>query len=137
MQEIKGDLFSSDASLVHCVSQDLNMGKGIAVEFKSRFGQVDELASYNKVVGEVTYLKDTNRFIFYLITKERYWKKPTVTTLEKSLIDLKNVCLKNNIKALSMPKIGCGLDGLIWDKVKIVIDKVLVTAGIEVFVYYL
>jgi hypothetical protein len=36
VEEFKGDLFSSSpsASLAHCVSKDLRMGKGIAVEFK-------------------------------------------------------------------------------------------------------
>jgi len=41
--EVSGDLFTSPDSLVHCVSRDLHMGKGIATEFKKRFGGVDEL----------------------------------------------------------------------------------------------
>ena len=45
--EVKGDLFScpDSASLVHCVSEDMNMGKGIAVLFKKKFGGVAELKS--------------------------------------------------------------------------------------------
>jgi len=41
--EVQGDLFTSSDSLVHCVSRDLHMGKGIATEFKKQFGGVDEL----------------------------------------------------------------------------------------------
>lgn len=43
--EMHGDLFScpKTASLAHCVSADLRMGKGIASTFKQRFGGVDEL----------------------------------------------------------------------------------------------
>ena len=41
--EVHGDLFTSSDSLVHCVSRDLHMGKGIAAEFKKQFGGVDEL----------------------------------------------------------------------------------------------
>ena len=41
--EVQGDLFSSADSLVHCVSRDLHMGRGIATEFKKQFGGVDEL----------------------------------------------------------------------------------------------
>ena len=46
-REVKGDLFScdKDASLAHCVSADLRMGKGIATTFKTRFGGVNELRS--------------------------------------------------------------------------------------------
>ena len=40
-----GDLFSCDptSSLGHCVSADLHMGKGIAVLFKKKFGNIPEL----------------------------------------------------------------------------------------------
>ena len=42
LSEVKGDLFScpDSASLVHCVSEDLHMGKGIATLFKQKFGGV-------------------------------------------------------------------------------------------------
>ncbi len=44
-REIRGDLFSapSNVSLAHCVSRDMNMGKGIATLFRDKFGQVKEL----------------------------------------------------------------------------------------------
>ena len=43
--EVKGDLFScpSTSSLAHCVSEDMAMGKGVAVLFKKEFGGVGEL----------------------------------------------------------------------------------------------
>jgi hypothetical protein len=55
LTEQKGDLFScSDTdSLCHCVSRDLAMGKGIAVEFKKRFGNVEKLVAQNKQVREL------------------------------------------------------------------------------------
>ena len=44
-EECQGDLFScpKDMSLAHCISEDIRMGKGIAVIFKKQFGGVDEL----------------------------------------------------------------------------------------------
>ena len=47
---VRGDLFScpDTASLAHCVSADMRMGKGIAVEFKERYGHVDELKKQGK-----------------------------------------------------------------------------------------
>jgi len=47
--EVRGDLFTSCDSLVHCVSRDLHMGKGIATEFKKKFGGVDELRRQSKL----------------------------------------------------------------------------------------
>ena len=48
--EVKGDLFScpESASLVHCVSEDMHMGKGVATLFKQKFGGVGELKSQGK-----------------------------------------------------------------------------------------
>ena len=47
---VRGDLFScpGTASLAHCVSADMRMGKGIAVEFKKRYGHVEELKEQSK-----------------------------------------------------------------------------------------
>ena len=47
LSEVKGDLFScpTSTSLVHCVSEDMHMGKGIATLFKQKFGGVGELKS--------------------------------------------------------------------------------------------
>ena len=50
--EVKGDLFScpDSASLAHCVSEDLHMGKGVATLFKQKFGGVGELKSQGKIM---------------------------------------------------------------------------------------
>lgn len=48
--EVKGDLFSCPptSSLAHCVSEDMAMGKGVAVLFKKEFGGVGELRAQGK-----------------------------------------------------------------------------------------
>ena len=50
-REFRGDLFQCppSASLAHCVSEDMAMGKGIAKIFKSQFGGVKELKEQGKV----------------------------------------------------------------------------------------
>lgn len=112
MKIIKGDLFGNTDCLAHCVSRDLRMGAGIAVQFRRKFGKVQQLKEQNKKVGEVAYLNIDGRYIFYLITKEKYWMKPTMPTLESSLENMKKICVEKEIKKISIPKIGCGLDRL-------------------------
>ncbi len=46
-----GDLFESEDSLGHCVSEDLSKSKGIAVAFKEQFKGVDELRAQNVSSG--------------------------------------------------------------------------------------
>lgn len=134
-KEIKGDLFTSDTHMAHCVSADLKMGAGIAKIFKNKYGNVDKLRQQKATVGGVAVLKCEGIYIFYLITKEKYWHKPTYNTLKSSLISMKNYCHDHSITEVSMPKIGCGLDRLSWEKVKSIIRSTLV--GIKVNVYIL
>ena len=49
-REVRGDLFACppSASLAHCVSEDLAMGRGIAKIFKKEFGGVKELKEQGK-----------------------------------------------------------------------------------------
>jgi O-acetyl-ADP-ribose deacetylase (regulator of RNase III) len=137
LTEIKCDLFDAKECLCHCVSADFYMGKGIAVEFKNRFGCVQELLSQKKGVGGVAILSIDGKKIFYLVTKEKYYLKPTYESLTNCLKELAEECIRLNIKHLAMPKIGCGLDKLKWQKVKKIIQKELCDIGIEVTVYYL
>jgi O-acetyl-ADP-ribose deacetylase (regulator of RNase III) len=113
------------------------MGAGIAVEFKNRFGSVDLLKSQNKMVGQCASLvrSSDNLLVSYLITKENYWGKPTYGTLEAALKDFRQHALDHDVRTIAMPKIGCGLDRLNWDKVKSMIVEIL--QGFEVIIYYL
>jgi O-acetyl-ADP-ribose deacetylase (regulator of RNase III) len=131
LEERKGDLFSAPAAvaLAHCVSRDLAMGKGIAIAFKSRFGHVRELVDQKRGVGEVAHIKHEGRIVFYLITKDRYWRKPTYATLTASLIELRRLCATLAVTEIAIPRIGCGLDGLPWPSVRAIIQRELVDAA--------
>lgn len=134
-----GDLFtcSEDESLVHCVSADLRMGKGIAVLFKNKFGGISELKQQNQKTGGCAILKRDSRYIYYLVTKDKYFLKPTYETLQQSLETMKVHCIQKEVSKLSMPKIGCGLDKLHWNKVKDIIEETFSDAKIEITVYSL
>lgn len=137
--EVKGNLFDCDptSSLAHCVSRDLNMGRGIAPLFKEKFKRVNELIAQNKKIGECAILDDEKRFVYYLITKEKYYGKPSMETIKRSLCDMKAHCEANQVKKLAMPRIGCGLDRLSWKLVKALIAQIFNSSGIDITIYYL
>jgi O-acetyl-ADP-ribose deacetylase (regulator of RNase III) len=140
MEEIVGDLFgcSSEAALAHCVSECLAMGKGIAVEFKKRFGCVSELKSQRATIGTCAVLHPANkRWVYYLITKARYFNKPTLADLRKSIVWMRDHALKNGVTHIAMPRLGCGLDGLKWEDVKAVLREVFDGTNIRISVYRL
>ncbi|KAK8407578.1 hypothetical protein O3P69_002264 [Scylla paramamosain] len=137
--EVRGDLFtcSDDTSLAHCISQDVRMGKGIAAHFKTKFGGVQELAEQGKKPGDVAILKRGQRHIYYLVTKERYWHKPTYLSLRSSLEAMKKHALEHDVAAIAMPRIGCGLDGLVWDRVRDILTDIFKDTDIKISVYSL
>ncbi|RLV96907.1 hypothetical protein DV515_00012321 [Chloebia gouldiae] len=136
---VKGDLFSCPGTdaLAHCISEDCRMGAGIAVLFKKKFGGVQELLDQKKKTGEVAVLQRDERYIYYLITKQKVSHKPTYESMQKSLEAMKAHCLNNGVTDISMPRIGCGLDGLQWEKVSAILEEVFENTDIKITVYSL
>jgi len=136
---VKGDLFKSGsgANLAHCVSVDLRMGKGVATLFKKQFGGVDELRAQQLGIGDVGVLVRGERYVYYLITKQYYYEKPIYADLETSLVAMREHAVKYGVTEICMPRIGCGLDGMQWHRVRELLDKVFAPSNIRIKVYYL
>ena len=132
-----GDLFSSGDSLAHCISEDCQMSKGIAVRFKTLFGGQSEILQQHAKPGGLAVLRRGNRFIFYLVTKKRYYNLPTYENVERSLICLREFCTKHTVTNIAMPKIGCGLDKLQWGKVNAILKRVFKDTHITITVFVL
>lgn len=161
-KEIQGDLFTADkkAILVHCISQDCKMGAGIAKKF-AEMGVKEQLLLYHvndrpwKGSG---YIFVTPRDkcpwkVANLITKDKYYNKPTYDTLSQALHHLKAWYLNEKrvhdlvtsdgtpFEALpttiAMPRIGCGLDKLEWIRVKQIIQDIFEDTDLTIEVYYL
>lgn len=142
LNEQKGNLFELEFKkyvFVHCISADYNMGEGIAVKFnkifklETQFRRL-ELDGISINVGSAWLIG--NR-VFNLITKSKYYGKPTYQTLQMTLDDMKETCELEGIKRLAMPKIGCGLDRLSWGKVREMIKETFKDTDIEIEVRYL
>ena len=140
LTEMKGDLFSAPRSfsLAHCISKDCRLGAGIAKLFKQKFGRVDELVKMGTSVGGVSPLSIGpfgGKFVYNLVTKEKYFHKPTYASLRSSLEAMRDHAVQHKVKEIAMPKIGCGLDKLEWVKVVEVIKEVFAETSIHIRVY--
>lgn len=142
-KEEKRDLFSvsDDYYLAHCISADFALGKGIAVEFNKRFNMrqklkdefpdfIEDYMHRYKLDGECILIDR----VLNLVTKERYYQKPTYKSMKQTLEMMKVVCLGNGIDKIAMPKIGCGLDRLEWSKVSEIIKEVFRDTDVEILV---
>ena len=144
-KEICGDLFdhAHGRYIVHCVSADFTMGAGIAKAISYRYGftAADVPDEIKESCVQVTRGKRGTLYqygkILNLVTKEKHWHKPTYFTLECSLRELKEFCLSQQITALAMPRIGCGLDRLYWPTVRSVLLDIFADTDMDILVCYL
>ncbi len=137
--EVKQDLFavSEDYYLAHCISNDYALGTGIAKEFDEKYDMSFKL-NHTYPITEVNINKALLvGNVFNLVTKQRYFHKPTYISLLDSLVDMREQCEKLNIKKLAMPKNTFGLDRLDWEQVKVIIEDVFKDMDIEILVCYL
>ncbi len=72
--------------------------------------------------------------VLNLITKERYFQKPTYQSMRLALEVMKRICGEEEIYKIAMPIIGCGLDKLSWDKVAKIINDLFMDTDIEILV---
>lgn len=136
------DLFSvpEEYYLAHCISADFGMGKGIVVEFNKRFGMKQKLKNkYPKYLSDFSQMAITGDCIqegrvLYLVTKERYFHKPTYKSLTIALRAMKQICMDYGISKVAMPMIGSGLDRLEWRKVSQIIQEVFDDSNVEILV---
>lgn len=138
--EFKGDLFTAPQGfyLAHCISTDFALGAGIAKKFDEVYNMRFKLHKRfpNERFGYVgkALLIDN---VFNLVTKYKYYHKPTFYSLQQTLLDMKVQCIALDITKLAMPKIGYGLDKLEWKKVQSLIREVFKDTNIYIVIYIL
>ena len=119
----------------HCVSADLAMGKRIAKEFDQRF-RIKYILKSNTTLPRIVNWPACFRVgrVYNIITKERYWHKPTYETFQAGLFKLRKMLEKDQVDTLIIPRIGCGLDCLEWSKVKSMIINTFALMNISIIV---
>ena len=121
--------------LAHCISGDYALGAGVAKQFDAVYNMKAKLNDQYRVYEEPSIgsalLVDN---VFNLVTKEKCYQKPTYSTLEETLVDMREQMNELMITKLAMPKIGCGLDRLDWDRVLELITEVFNETDAEILI---
>ena len=129
---VKGDLFAEEA--IRAYAQGCNcagaMGAGIAIEFKRRWpGMFEEYAlrctDKRFGMGDVFVWSEGEHTIYNLGTQAHWRKKAQIPALAKSLEKMLALAAHAGIDRVGLPRIGAGLGGLDWNRVK----KVITEAG--------
>ena len=126
-------IFENQTAVAHCISADAKMSKGFAETISNHISGLQEYCYKSKAfVGSVIpfWDNDANRFIYNLVTKNKFFEKPTLENLRISLENMRGHALLNNVQIITMPKIGCGLDKLFWNEVLKILKDTFTDSGI-------
>lgn len=136
IEEIVGDVLSiarTGASVVHCISSDCALGDGIAKQLDVAYGIKRDLMQMHKGllgVGNVVELRRVTDegsmiSIFNVVTKSSKIERPSYESLDLGLVRLRSIIDEytkpgcgREVPLIAMPRIGCGIDGLQWEKVR-------------------
>lgn len=142
---LTGNILESEAqALVNTVNTVGVMGKGIALQFKKAFPE--NFKAYAKAcknkeidIGRLFVFQENTlsggKIIINFPTK-RDWRKPSeYEYIEKGLDDLIRIINEYNIQSIALPPLGAGSGGLLWEKVKAIIQNKLGNLDIDIFVY--
>lgn len=110
-----------------------SMGAGIAKAFRERYpAMYEEYRRRCKAqprefnLGDAWLWKDADRaWVFNLGTQEGYWRsRATYDAVEQSLTAMRRTADAEGVRSIAMPRIGAGLGGLSWKKVRILMERV-------------
>lgn len=140
-----GDIFQSDAdALVNTVNCIGVMGRGLALQFKRKFPrnykEYKHACERGKVVPGRMFITEQNalispRFIINFPTKRHWKEKSVIGDIETGLVDLNDEIAERGIASIAIPPLGCGLGGLHWPDVRLLIEKTLSSTNAEIIVY--
>lgn len=138
---VRTNIFESNAQvLVNTVNTVGVMGKGLAKEFKRIYPEMFKVYQLycedgSLATGKLQIYRTPNKWILNFPTKEN-WRNPSkLEYVEAGLKKFVDNYLKQGIKSVSFPMLGCGNGGLEWNEVKLLMEKYLKNLPIDVFIH--
>ena len=126
---------------VNCVG---TMGKGLALAFKQAYPRnyelyADACSKGNVRVGEMFITRiSKNAFPHYIVNfpTKNHWRDPSrLEWIEEGIQDLLNKIKEYNIVSIAIPPLGCGLGGLDWFDVRILLSNYFAGAKVQTLIY--
>lgn len=138
---LSGDLLEDDADVlvntVNCVGA---MGAGIALQFKKRFPlnylRYQQNCRNGKVTpSSITEYKEDGKVIYNLATK-KHWKDGTrLSWIATGCRHLRESIIRDNIKSIAIPALGCNNGGASWPQVRDLLRKNLEGVNCDIRIY--
>ena len=127
-------------SISLCISADDRMGKSFADLISHRTsGLRSKCRKARLLMGQVSPFWDStgNRYIYNLVTKERFCDKPNLLTLSKLLEAIKTHGSTHDVSTIAILKLVCGRAQMNWQEVVKLLRDIFAHADVQLVVYTL
>jgi Predicted phosphatase homologous to the C-terminal domain of histone macroH2A1 len=141
----KGNIIDANVEAVINTVNELGvMGKGLALEFKSRypanFKAYEDACQRGEVsVGKMFVTEHFDmfgpRWLINFPTKRDWRNGSRLEWIEAGLLDLQGVIADKSIRSIAVPPLGCGNGGLDWKVVRGIICESFSRSPCEVHLY--
>lgn len=148
IHELSGDiLFSSAKVIAHGIAPNDDFHQGLALQLRERMPVLyKDFRHYchtqHPKSGKLwTWVCADGRYIANLLTQDDSYdhgSKPgqaTLTHVNHALHALHAFAQKEGIDSIALPRLACGVGGLMWEDVYPMIEKHLGDLGIPVYLY--
>ena len=125
-------------SIGHCISEDARKSKGFANFLSHGIPGLRSTCRNSRLfMGQVYLFWDSTgkRYIYNLVTKERFCNKPILFTLSKTLEAMKIHASNNGTSTIALPKLGCGPEQMNWQEVVKPFRDIFAYADVQLVVY--
>ena len=128
---VKGDLFHTDGirAYAHGCNCAGAMDAGVAVAFKKRWPRMfDEYAARcadgRLHLGDVFVWSEGDEVVYNLAIQEHWKAKAKLAALARALRRAVALAANAGVERIGLPRVGAGLGGIDWTRVKSVLEEV-------------
>ena len=127
-------------SIGHCISTDARMTKVFAQFLSERVPRLRGTCRRANLLKDQVFPfwdSSSRRYIYNLVTKEKYSDKPDLQTLATTLQSMQSHATMHGVSTIAKPKIGCGLDQMNWQDVVKLLRDIFAYSDVQNVVYSL
>ena len=136
----KDSILQQPNSIGQCISADARMSNSFADFLSHRISELRSTCRKAKFFMDQVYPfcdSTRKRYIYNLVTEERFCDKPNLSTLSETLEAMKTPASTNGVTTFAIPKDGCGLDQMNWQEVVKLLRDIFAYADEQIVVYTL
>ncbi len=138
----KGDLFATEdvRAYAHGANCAGAMDSGVSAAFKRRFPAMFEeyalrCSDGRFKLGDV-FVWGEGDFVVYTMGIQEHWKKrPKLAALARALDKTVALAARSGVERIALPRLGAGVGGLDWPRVRKVLTEVGAETDIELRVF--